>query len=132
MLLFGDTPPTVSANGMNEVQVDLSLSLPEPEAEPKGGWPMDQANALLRQTLASLNRLSTALAAAEQATAAHQSKLEMLTAVSCAPLRSSPIPPSAIYLTLPFDCPVRRDATLTRPKVPSSFACSAATGTSSS
>lgn len=132
MLLFGGTPPTVSANGMNAVQVDLSLSLPEPEAEPKGGWPKDQANALLRQTLASLNRLSTALAAAEQATAAHQSKLEMLTAVSCAPLRSSPIPPSAIYLTLPFDCPVRRDATLTRPKVPSSFACSAATGTSSS
>jgi hypothetical protein len=100
MLLFENTtPPTISANGSSDVQVDPSLSLPEPEAEPKGGWPKDKANALLRQTLASLNRLSTALAAAEQANAAHQAKFEMLTAVSCAPLRSSVLLPS---LTLRF------------------------------
>jgi len=95
MLLFGNTTPsTISANGSSDVQVDPSLSLPEPEAEPKGGWPKDKANALLRQTLASLNRLSTALAAVEQANAAHQAKFEMLTAVSCAPLRSSVLLPS--------------------------------------
>jgi len=94
MRLFENTPPTISTTGSSDVQVDLSLSLPGPEAEPKGGWPKDKANALLRQTLASLNRLSTALAAAEQANAAHQAKFEMLTAVSCAPLRSSVLLPS--------------------------------------
>ena len=99
VLKYGNTPPTISGSSD---QVDMSLL--EPEAEPKGGWPKDKANALLKQALASSNQISTALATSEQANAAQKAKLKMLTAVSCTPAFLSPPSPCnspAITLRLP-------------------------------
>jgi hypothetical protein len=87
---FVATCPPMSGTGAcptRSMQLQVQLAKPPPSDQERPSAVRTsracaiETNALLKQALTSLNQILTALAAAEQANAAQQAKLEMLTAV---------------------------------------------------